>query len=1120
MPALPQPQVSTKLHLAPGDGEMEALIGAFDWSKTAIGPPEGWSAALRTMVRILLANRFPMLLWWGPEYISIYNDAYRPILGRKHPWGLGKPVRQCWSEIWDVLQPLIDTPFKGGPATWVDDIELQINRAGFTEETHFTIAYSPVPDETADGGIGGVLATVHEITEKVLGERRTTILRELGTSVADTKTAEEACSTAARTLAKHFKDVPFALLYLTGADGRWARLAASCGIERLTDLAPEAIDLDASTENVPWPLHRVRRTQEMAVIESLGSMRMKLPRGAWPEPPHTAVVMPFRSNLQRVAGFLIAGLSSHLRFDNAYRSFLDIATSQIATAISNARAYEEEKHRAEALAEIDRAKTAFFSNVSHEFRTPLTLMLGPLENVLAKSGRLPPEELEQVTTAHRNSLRLLKLVNSLLDFSRIEAGRVKASYAPLDLATVTADLASNFSSAMAAADLAFEVDCRPLPQPVYVDREMWEKIVLNLLSNAFKFTFQGVVTVRVKPEDDCAVLMVSDTGIGIPETELTHIFERFYRVQDAKGRTYEGTGIGLALIQDLVKLHGGLIGVESRVGEGSTFTVRIPFGTSHLPQEQVALKAEDGSKPVRAEIYTGEAMIWATQGQIIHTPEDSRRSTTQTKPEQRSRILLADDNADMREHVSRILGSEYEIIPAGDGVTALKQAQDQSPDLILSDIMMPHLDGFGLLDRLRADPRTREIPVILLSARAGEEARTEGIRAGADDYLTKPFTAKELAARVATTLRLQRLRRETGAEFEALLNRAPLGVYMVDDDFRIRRVNPTALPVFGEIENLIGRDFDEVIRILWPPEYAEEIVRRFRHTLETGEPYVAPEWTEQRLDRGVKEYYEWRIDRIPLPEGRFGVVCYFRDISAQVMTRERIARSEQELRHANQNLEQFAYSVSHDLREPVRSIHIYSELLAMRCRGKLDEEATRCLDYLQSGAGRLESLVQDLLAYTQASLIEMTEEHVDANQCLAAALANLAAAIGESGAQIETAPLPPVPVSATHLEQLFQNLIGNAIKYCRSDTAPAISIAAERQKEGWLLSVRDNGIGIAREHQDQVFGLFKRLHSRKEYSGSGLGLAICRRIVERYDGRIWVESEPGQGSTFYFTLPA
>src|SRR5215470_13142726 len=190
MPTTPATSsTSDSLHAG---SEMGELVRLLDWSATPLGSPDTWSVALRTTVRILLANGFPQLLWWGPEYISIYNDAYRPILGRKHPWALGKPVRECWSEIWHILKPLIDTPFNGGPSTWLEDIELEIHRAGFTEETHFTIAYSPVPDDTVPTGIGGVMATVHEITEKVVGERRIIILRDLSAHAATAKTAEEA----------------------------------------------------------------------------------------------------------------------------------------------------------------------------------------------------------------------------------------------------------------------------------------------------------------------------------------------------------------------------------------------------------------------------------------------------------------------------------------------------------------------------------------------------------------------------------------------------------------------------------------------------------------------------------------------------------------------------------------------------------------------------------------------------------------------------------------------------------------------------------------------------------------------------------------------------------------
>jgi GAF domain-containing protein len=409
-----------------GGGEMGERIRTFDWSETPIGPLDGWPPALRMMVRFLLANRFPWLLWWGPQYVSIYNDAYRPILGIKHPWALGQPLSECWKEIWHILQPLVDTPFKGGPATWNDDILLEIDRHGFREETHFTIAYSPVPDETTSTGIGGVLATVHEITDKIIGERRLTALRDLAAATSEATTAEEACLMAARTLAEHPRDVPFALLYLNTPDGKETWLAGCAGVDKSVHFCPAIIELNANTaDHQLWPL----ANSSIHVIENMvDRFGPHLPRGPWSDPPRQAMILPIRTGIaQPVAGSLVVGISARLKLDKAYRGFYELLANQISIAIGKARAYEEERKRAEALAELDRAKTAFFSNVSHEFRTPLTLMLGPLEDTLATSGGLAAADQERLETAHRNSLRLLKLVNTLLDFSRIEAGRIEAS---------------------------------------------------------------------------------------------------------------------------------------------------------------------------------------------------------------------------------------------------------------------------------------------------------------------------------------------------------------------------------------------------------------------------------------------------------------------------------------------------------------------------------------------------------------------------------------------------------------------------------------------------------------------------------------------------------------------
>ena len=756
-----------------GESEMAALMRSIDWPQTPIGPVETWSPALRMVIKLMLANRFPMILWWGPQFVQFYNDSYRPIPGNKHPRSMGQPASECWSEIWHVIGPLIERPFNGGPATWDDDILLEIHRHGFVEECHFTIAYSPVPDETAPSGIGGVLATVHEISGKVVGDRRVVVLRDLGTQSAEARTAEDACALAARTLAGHSKDIPFALLYLIDADRKHARLAGVAGVAAGQPASPSVINLaDEEADRSPWPLKQALEKEAVLAVSDLASqLEGQVPPGPWSDPPNTAVVVPIRSTKAHyLAGFLVAGVSARLQLDQQYRDFFDLVSSQIAAAIANARDYEEEKKRAEALAEIDRAKTAFFSNISHEFRTPLTLILGPVEELLAKSHTdLSPAAKGQLEVAHRNSLRLLRLVNTLLDFSRLEAGRVRAVFEPTDLGAFTGELASMFRAATERAGLRLVVDCPALAEPVYVDRDMWEKIVLNLVSNAFKFTFEGEIEVKLRAEGSSAVLSVRDTGVGIPAEAMPRLFERFYRAQNTRSRTHEGSGIGLALVQELVKLHNGSVRAESRLGQGTTFFVSVALGKAHLPPDKLGAARSLASTATGAAPFVEEALRWLPDAPARPEPELPAHAELMAAPcppgqaEQRAnrpRVLVADDNADMRYYVTRLLAERYSVQAVPDGTAALAAVQERCPDLILSDVMMPGLDGIELVQRLRADPKTRTIPILLLSARAGEEARVEGLKTGADDYLIKPFSARELIARVQTQLELARVRRE------------------------------------------------------------------------------------------------------------------------------------------------------------------------------------------------------------------------------------------------------------------------------------------------------------------------------------------------------------------------
>src|SRR5260221_5228044 len=390
----------------------------------------------------------------------------------------------------------------------------------------------------------------------------------------------------------------------------------------------------------------------------------------------------------------------------------------------------------------------------------------------AESARARRGEIELV---HGNGRRLLKLFNTLLEFSRMEAGGVQSNFEPVDLAAYTAELASTFRSAMDKAGLRYIVDCPTSPLTAYVDRDMWEKIVLNLISNGFKYTFQGEVAVTLKPAPDrrTVELVVRDTGEGIPPHEVPRLFERFHRVQGQRGRTQEGSGIGLALVHELAKIHGGGVRVESALNRGTTFTVTMPLGRAHRPAERIGAAPTVPSTGLRAEAFVEEALRWlpgATEGGgIAIAKKSSGREPARLSTSERSLVLLADDNADMRDYVRRLLADRYEVEAVADGQAALDAARRRRPDLVLSDVMMPRLDGFGLLQALRADPDLRDVPIILPSARAGEEAKIEGLEIGADDYLVKPFSARELVARVAANLELARIRRKSA---EALRDEA------------------------------------------------------------------------------------------------------------------------------------------------------------------------------------------------------------------------------------------------------------------------------------------------------------------------------------------------------------
>ncbi|BAY23674.1 multi-sensor hybrid histidine kinase [Calothrix sp. NIES-2100] len=860
---------------------MAALMRSHDWSQTPLGAVETWSQSLKTAVRIMLTSRQAMFVWWGDNLINLYNDAYRAILGGKHPEALGQKAADVWREIWDQVGPRAETALFQNQGTYDEALLLIMERNGYPEETYYTFSYSPVPND--DGSTGGIICANTEDTPRIIGERQLALLKELAAKTADARTFDEACTLSIRCLATNPYDLPFAMIYLVEPEQHCVALAGTCGIERGHLAVPETVALD---DNSLWHFAQVLTTHEPYVISDLASQFSDLPTGAWERSPHQIAVVPIApSGRTGKAGVLVAALNPFRLFDDNYQGFLNLVAAQIAASIANAQAYEEERKRAEALAELDRAKTTFFSNVSHEFRTPLTLMLSPLEELLATDD-LDATQRQQLALMQRNGLRLLKLVNTLLDFSRIEAGRVQAVYEPTDLAAFSAELASVFRSAIEQAGLEFIVICETLSEPVYVDREMWEKIVLNLLSNAFKFTFTGAIALTQRQIQQQIVLTVSDTGIGIPQTELPQLFERFHRVEGARGRTQEGSGIGLALVQELVRLHGGQVQVESIEGKGTTFTITIPIGTAHLPPERIQATRKLVSTALGAAPYIEEALRWLPEESVGSVgSEDLFDSNSFSSPVASASppyILLVDDNADMREYVKRLLSRYYVVETATDGMAALEAIANHLPDLVLTDVMMPRLDGFGLLSALRSENRTREIPIILLSARAGEEAKVEGLAAGADDYLIKPFSARELLARVEATLKLAQLRRDAMQQEQMLRREAEIakqnletilssindGFYVLDRDWRFTYVNDRLCEIMSmERQEILSQNIWE----LFPDIIGTDIYIQFQHTLKEQTPVQF-----EHLYTAWNRWYEHRV--YPSPDG---LTVFAADITAR-----------------------------------------------------------------------------------------------------------------------------------------------------------------------------------------------------------------------------------------------
>ncbi|HEY9004565.1 MAG TPA: ATP-binding protein [Ohtaekwangia sp.] len=945
------------------------------------------------------------------------------------------------------------------------------------------------------------------------------------------------------------------------------------------------------------------------------------------------------------------------------------------------------------LKELDRDKTKFFSNVSHEFRASLTLLLGPLEDVLKNKSYLLPADVQKLEMAYRNSIRLQKLVNTLLDFSRIEAGKLEAFYQPTDLSAFTIDLASNFRSAIEKAGLRFSVKAKPIPEPVYVNREMWEKIVLNLLSNAFKFTHHGSIEIELRSRKKYAVLHVRDTGIGISAHNLKTIFDRFNRIEGINARTHEGTGIGLTLVKELVVLHGGTIKVSSTEGIGTEFKVFIPKGKSHLPSKHVYENPGRLPNSTVSSSYLHEITGWLPPDKQAAKTKRTAAAPGDTNPV----VLHVDDNTDMREYLRHILSHDYTVVSAENGKKAIELVYNGlRPDIILADIVMPEIDGYTLVGMLKKQLTIANVPVIFLSARPGEEARIEGMQYGADDYLMKPFSSRELQAVVRMRIQVARLRHEAeqklsmrnlelehrlsehsrkleesrltvekqNAHLQKILDAIPQMVWVLDADGHIRflndrwysytgltaeqckNMNPRRSDIFhpdqkreieekwrsftadprhyrskvlirdkhrnyrwhldimepirndsGEIEMLVGSFTDiqeqylsekqvnetndlleavlnsstnaisvfetrytaggDVSDFTWKyfnkkalllagqrdlrgksiysllsQSEAATLFAYFERVMNTG---MTAEFEHEAEDHGQKYWYLTIAVKL-----ENSLVVTQHDITDKVKFRQNLLQLNESLKQKNyalkamnEELANFAFIASHDLREPLRKIQLFTHELVEKEATIVTDRGKNFARKILDSVVRMNALIDDVLAFSKAGSANIEQTDVNLQEQLLLVLADLNQLIKEHHVAIEYGQLPTITGNSQQIYQLLQNLITNAIKFQPGGNhIPHARISGvyvtghdidfplvDRQARYFRLEIEDNGIGFEDQYVDKIFHMFQRLHARNEYAGTGMGLAICKKVMQNHHGFITAKSSVGHGSVFSCYFP-
>ncbi|CAE6437936.1 unnamed protein product [Rhizoctonia solani] len=1008
----------------------QALFESHPWEKTPLGHRSTWSERLRASINIMQTSPHPTALWWGPEYVLVYNDEYSKVIGHKHPYLYGQRASIGWAELWDTLGPRMSSLTSGKALSKTDDLLFfdALTPEKLPMETYHSWVWIPCSDET--GHVLGVLNYSIETTSKVIASRRLDCLRELGSSAMRAATQAEYYQAALNTFEQYPHELslaPFAMFYsvvieptntdtpshrdqssiASTTDGNSsprtvtvkAQFTGAVGVPTDHPTAPQNITFAMPHKrNTPSPRFLTGPTAGLGLLDFNGAdaelklgasatstlssippdfasdlesngttgfqwapfikqclttgqpVLVDLPEHAtagmekrgWGEHARQALVVPIIAGsggmetgygIGTCKAVLILGVNSRRPYDSEYQGWIDVMGSSLGQMYMGVTAREADCLRAEQLAQLDAAKTHFFSNASHELRTPLTLISGPIND--AYNEATCPRAQERLKLVMRNVNRLRRLVDTLMDFSRVEAGRLEGHFRPVQLGQVTADLAALFRSTIEKSGIQYIVNCdNTSSQLTYVDPELWEKIVFNMFASPslpvdvgltsgrssplFQYTLSGKITVTVNYHEGHAIFSVSDTGVGIPDKDQQKILERFHRVASVS-RSYEGTGIGLALTKELVRLHGGTLTVNSKVEEatggehGSTFSVRVPLGRAHLPDSHVHEEQQEhnsaffGRDWSYARNFVEEVAQWTSQSDSTpQTPSDgpdSLPSITGARVDpaiyfaKSDKILIADDNADMRVYMKQIFSRFCTVLVAKDGVEALEIARKEIPNLILSDVMMPEQDGFQLLSALRASNETSLIPVILVTAQAGVEGRVEGLLSGADDVICKPFQSRELLARanLHTQLGKRRVELETKfnertEELKIVTESSPVAFFRINSDREVVFANAKYYELTGQVRDLNSND--------WAAAAKQE------HSQETMRLWESAQYERNggSIDIQCKNGVWVKAQLVPTS---LGIVGTLTDISAQKMYEEsKLAHAQESEMNAKRRAEE------------------------------------------------------------------------------------------------------------------------------------------------------------------------------------------------------------------------